>query len=250
MTILSRAISCTLESLYKADLEPVTVAIVDSGVDATHPDLKGRVIRSWKVVNGADGPSVIANETLHNNDDYGHGTGVAGVVAAVAPNARLLDIRVLDEKKQSSGEALLCGIQHAIDQGAKIINLSLACRQAYANQLHDLNELAYRNNQVVVAAKRNMAIYDLGQPAELSSSISVDIHSGTALGGLGYLGGVIEFGAHGENVKVLAPGGGYTVTTGTSFATPLVSGICALLLGAFPELRVFEIKALLKHFSG
>jgi len=116
--------------------------------------------------------------------------------------------------------------------------------------LISLCEIAYRQGQVVVASKRNMPLVDNGFPAELSSCIGVDSTRMEAALNLQYRAGdPIEFIAHGEEVLVAAPNGGYTTKTGTSFAAPAVSALCALMLGTWPALRPFEIKTLLLKWS-
>ncbi len=248
MSSIERALGANLKALRRRRLAPVSVAVVDSGVDATHPALRGRVRAAWKVLQRGAAARVIKVPRPRNNDVYGHGTAVAGIVAAIAPNARLLDIRVLDERNLGGGPALLAGFEQAIASGARLINLSLACVAQYAPQLHELCERAYRRNQIVVAAKRNMPLADNGFPAEFSSCISVDMADYPSPFVLDFLDPPpIEFAARGAGVAAPAAGGGHTHVTGTSFATPTVTGLCALLVGAFPDLRLFELKSLLKH---
>jgi subtilisin family serine protease len=231
-------------------LEPVTVAVVDSGVDATHPDLTGRVIRAAHVKEAGKDYRIVEGAVPKNADVYGHGTAVSSIIVGLAPNAKIIDIRVLDENNVGTGEALLAGFQHAVEQKARIINMSLACRAKFAAGLHALCETAYRQNQIVVAAKRNMPLEDNGFPAELSSCIGVDIGKFRSLFDLRFRADhVIQFIAHGEEVEVAAAGGGHTTMTGTSFATPAVSGICALLVGAYPDLQPYEVKSLLRAFA-
>jgi subtilisin family serine protease len=203
---------------------------------------------AWRIALRGGAARAIKVPWGRNNDAFGHGTAVAGIIAAIAPNARLLDIRVLDAHCQGSGPALLAGLEQAVASGARLINLSLACVAEFAPQLHELCERAYRRNQIVVAAKRNTPLADNGFPAEFSSCISVDIADFPSPYTLEFLDPPpIEFAARGENVRVPAAGGGYTHRTGTSFATPAVAGLCALLIGAYPGLRLFELKTLLKH---
>jgi hypothetical protein len=95
-----------------------------------------------------------------------------------------------------------------------------------------------------------MPLTDEGYPAEVATCIGVN--SGKYASQFQVMfqrDRIIEFAAHGEDVVVAAPGGGETTMTGTSFAAPGVSGLCALLVGACPDLRPFEVKSLLKAFS-
>jgi len=250
MNLIDEALKTPFEKLRGRRLAPVTVAVVDSGVDATHPDLRDRMAGAWRIVSHKGREKPVKCRPGRNNDAFGHGTGVAGIIARLAPNARILDICVLGEDCSGSGGALLAGFRLAVARGARLINLSLACKAAYAAELHQLCELAYRRNQVVIAAKRNMPLEDNGFPAELSACVSVDRANFPSPFMLKFLEPPpIEFAAHGDRVLTTARGGGYTEMTGTSFATPTVTGLCALLVGAYPELRPFEIKAVLKRFA-
>lgn len=250
MRSIHQALRTPPEKLRARRLEPVTVAVVDSGVDATHPDLAGRVDEAWRIVTGKDGAKADRGRRSRNNDVFGHGTGVAGIIAQIAPNARIVDVRVLDEHNAATGEALLKGFRLAIERDARLINLSLACRAAYAAPLQAMCEQAYERNQIVIAAKRNMPLQDDGFPARLSSCIGVDAAALASPYVLRFLRWPpVEFAARGDRVVTPAAGGGYTSMTGTSFATPTVTGLCALLVGAYPDLRLFEIKTVLKDLA-
>ncbi len=247
---LAQALTIEPEHLARRPLADVTVAILDSGVDATHPDLAGRVVDAFRVELEHGKPAVVQASPRENNDGYGHGTAVASILCKVSPNARVVDIRVLGAGQLGAGAALLAGLRFAVQRKYAVVNMSLAASAEFAPRLHALCEQAYRQGQVVVAATRNMPLADHGFPAELSSVVSVDQARMESLYRLYYRRAhPIEYVAHGEEVPVAAAGGGYTTKTGTSFATPAVSGLCALWLGAFPGLRPFELKSLLKAFS-
>ena len=236
------------------DLSPVTVAVLDSGVDATHPDLAGRVVSAYRLEGDEEQPQLIEVPSDTNNDVFGHGTAVAGIICRLAPNARIVDVRVLDNHGCGSGQAMLAGLRIMVEgkrnNKPRIINLSLASRAKFKQEIFDLCETAYNANQIVVASKRNIPLGDYGFPAELSNCISVDSDTFPTPYTLEYLSdSIIEFAAHGEEVVVPAVGGGYTTQTGTSFATPAISAICTLLVSAYPGLRPFEIKTLLRALS-
>ncbi len=247
---LAAALGISLQSLDVGLLSPVDVAVIDSGVDASHPDLTGRIARACRFEDVAGHQRPIAMSISENNDSFGHGTGVASIIARFAPNTRLMDLRVLDAGNKGSGEALVAALRLAVEEGWKLINMSLACPARFAPELMRLCERAYYKGQVIVAAKRNVPITDEGFPAEFSSCIGVDtmlfdspfkfeFHDGR----------IIEMRALGENVPAAAPNGGYTRLTGTSFATPMVTALCARLLGSFPMLRPFEVRSVLRALS-
>ena len=251
MTPLQQAMKIPPEQLTEGELRAVKVGVLDSGVDGAHPELLGRIKRAFVSTEHDDGSFVLIERSPQdNNDRYGHGTAVAGIIAATAPNTEIDDFCVIPASGVGSGEAMLTAFRAAIDGDARILNLSLACKAKFAAELNKLCETAYRRGKVVVAAKRNQPLVDLGFPAEFSSCISVDIATEGAFKNLSYLSQPpIEFAAAGADVPALAPGGLYTRVTGTSFATPAVAGICALLLGHVPQLSVFDLKALLRHFG-
>jgi subtilisin len=242
---LLAALQLSPTDLATGPLAPVDVAVIDSGVDATHPDLAGRIAAARRVEDG----NVTDLEEHVNNDSFGHGTAVASIITRIAPNARIFDIRVLRPGNKGSGEDLLAGLRLAVRSGYRVINMSLAASAKFLPQLIAACERAYYQDQVVVAARRNMPISDEGFPAELASVIGVD-NGELAPMALRYRPRrTIEVEAPGDAVTVAAAGGGYTVLSGTSFSTPVVSGMCALLLGAFPELRPYEIRAVINSYG-
>jgi subtilisin len=248
--LLARALEVPVNALAKQNLAPVTVAVLDSGIDGSHPDLAGRVLRGMIFEADAEG-QVTSRESdpTANNDIYGHGTGVASIIARIAPHARFIDVRVLGGNNRGSGEAMIAGFEHAVRSEATLFNMSLAASEKYLPRISALAEDAYRRGKVIVASRRNMPLQDEGFPAALIPCVGVDNEGAGPEGSWLYRNDVIEYSAHGVNVPVAAHGGGYTTMTGTSFATPIMCGHVALLLGAHPELRPFEVKAILKAMA-
>jgi subtilisin family serine protease len=247
--VLPDAIACDLRTLKDRDLAPVDVAIIDSGVDATHADLISRQITAYDVQAGDGEPQIIKVDDPSNNDSFGHGTAVASIIAGIAPNARLIDLRILGPANTGSGDALVAALARAVAERWRIVNMSLAASAAVSGRLSPLCERAYYQNQLIVAAQRNQPMdeADIGYPSLFSSSVGVEFDTIKTPYEYFFRGGrPIEYIAAGDEVTVAAPGGGYTTRTGTSFATPAITGICALLLGAFPGLRTFEMKTVLK----
>lgn len=248
--LLSRALEAPIRELAKRELAPVTVAILDSGIDGSHPDLAGRVIRGMIFEADAEGEvSSRESDPTENNDLYGHGTGVASIIARIAPNTRLIDVRVLGGNNRGSGEAMIAGFEQAVRSEAILFNMSLAASERYVARMSVLAEDAYRRGISIVASRRNMPLQDDGFPAALIPCVGVDNEGKGPEGSWLYRNDVIEYSAYGVDVPVAAHGGGYTTMTGTSFATPIMCGHVALLLGAFPGLRPFEVKAILKAMA-
>ena len=228
----------------------VRVAVVDSGIDTAHPQLTGKVTLAG-VVQNVDGQACCNAIPLEQcRDSFGHGTGVAGVIASLAPGGELVSVRVLNEYNSATGEALVAAFAWALEQEVDIVNLSLATsRKAVIPRLFELCEQAYCQDTLIVSSKRNFG--DLGCPAMFSTVISVDNEKGFEhFWQLRHISrSTIEFSARGTNVTTAAPGGGSQIQTGTSFATPHVVGICALLRELFPRMNSWEAKSILKSLA-
>ena len=228
----------------------VQVAIIDSGIDTLHPELKGRVKRTCIVSKNKDG-NIDCSETEieKSSDSFGHGTAVAGCVTSIAPDVEIINIKVLNKYNACTGDMLIAGMKWALDQNIKLINMSLATsKKQWFQELFQLSEQAYEQNTIIVSSKRNFG--GLGCPAMFSSVISVDSEEYENKYQIGFRSkNLIEYDAQGTEIKVLAPGGEYAIQTGTSFAAPHVTGMVALMLQAYPDLTATEAKAILKSMS-
>jgi hypothetical protein len=213
----------------------VLVAIIDSGIDYTHPDLTANY-----VMGGFDW----VNNDTDPMDDYGHGTRVAGVAAAVINNeigiAGLAQVKIMAEKvldRQGEGfvDQLANGIYHATNQGAKIISISLSTPEN-CSQLYDAVKYAYEKNVLLVAAAGNQANNTKRYPAaydEVIAVASTDENDQKAYSS--NYGDWIELAAPGVYILTTVRGGGYDYWSGTSYACPHVSGLAALLWSEFPN---------------
>jgi subtilisin family serine protease len=221
----------------------VRVAVVDSGIDTEHPDLKGKVRESVEAV-AAEGRIDFQPST--SGDQAGHGTACAGIIASVAPDAELYSVKVLGPKASGSGDMFLVGLDYAIKQKFKVINLSLGTtKRDFFGPLHDLLDRAYQSGCIVVSAANNLPYPSY--PSIFSSSVvSVVKRAGDDPFNFGYrFGQVIELVAPGVEVKTTWPGGGYRQLTGNSFACPYIVGIIALIVEAYPNLTPFQVKTIL-----
>ena len=220
----------------------VDVCILDSGIERGHP-LVGEVASAVAVSVGDDGePSVEEDE---EGDLCGHGTACAGIVRALAPQCSLHSVRVLGAGYTGSGPVLLAGLRWAIEQGFDVINMCLSTtKQQFAGLLHELADSAYFKRTVLVASAHNMPVESY--PWRFSSVISVGSHDQESPLAFFYNPEPpVEFFARGVGVDVAWLDGGELRVTGNSFATPHLSGICALVLGAHPELTPFQLKSVL-----
>ncbi|GAB3460386.1 type VII secretion-associated serine protease mycosin [Actinophytocola sediminis] len=230
----------------------VTVAVVDSGVDADHPQLRGKVLR---------GRDFFLIGDLPGSFDCGsHGTAAASIIAAapvtgvgfrgVAPGARILPVRITDRELNDGGNAtpispsvVADGIRYAADRGAKVINLSLsgygdfpAIREAVA--------YAQARDALLIAAVGNRD--DQGPVPSFPASYdgvlgvgSIDIEGIRASGS--QTGPYVDLVAPGQDVLAATRVAGHHYWAGTSFATPFVSGVAALVRAAYPELTAPEV---------
>jgi subtilisin family serine protease len=221
----------------------VRVAVVDSGIDTEHPDLKGKVKESVEAV-AEDGRIEFRPST--SGDQAGHGTACAGIITSIAPDVDLYSVKVLGPKASGSGDMFLVGLDYAIKQKFRVINLSLGTtKRDFFAPLHDLLDRAYQAGCIVVSAANNLPYPSY--PSIFSSSVvSVVKRAGGDPFNFGYrYGQVIELVAPGVEVETAWPGGGRRQLTGNSFACPYIVGIIALIMEAYPNLTPFQVKTIL-----
>jgi thermitase len=235
----------------------VPIAIVDTGVQSTHPDLSGRVLTA-SGANCVNYYGTCASDPAA--DDNGHGTHVAGIagaatnngigVAGVAFSSPIIPVKVLDSTGSGSYAAITNGITWAVQHGAKVINLSLG-GTGYSQTLCDAITSALNNGVLVVAAAGNSGSSVATYPAACPGTVGVaatDSTDSTASWS--------NYGA--PNVFVSAPGVGiystydnssYATLSGTSMATPFVTGLAALLFSQLSTRTPADVKALLATTS-
>ena len=234
----------------------VVVAVIDSGVDATHPELAGRLLPGFDATSGlplSDG----------NSDPIGHGTAVAGVVAAATDNNRDLaslgwNTRVLPIKDGDAApgrSATVAGIRFAVDRGARILNVSSGHRCRDAIEAAAVVDAQARGALIVAAAGNsavdgNRIVFPAGYPEVLAVGATGRDGNRAGYSNTGDYVGLVAPGGSGtadstQNVLVLAPRGGTTQRAGTSFASPLVAAAAALVLSVRRDLAPREAGALL-----
>jgi subtilisin family serine protease len=223
----------------------VIVAVVDTGVDAQHPDLAGAVLPGFDLVHGGTNPA----------DDEGHGTAVAGVIAARTNNldgtagvcwsCSILPIKVLGADGTGDTALVAAGIVKAVDAGAHVVNLSLG-GPADEQTLEDAVSYATRKGVIVVAAAGNNGTTTPFYPAAIPGVVSVAAIDPTnhAYSWSNY--GWPNVAAPGCDDATMR-GGGYVIFCGTSAATPVVSGVAALALALDPAGTRDQIVAALEQ---
>jgi thermitase len=227
----------------------VVVAVLDSGVNAAHPDLAGQLLPGFDFVGGDADPA----------DDFGHGTAVAGVISATANNAagvagvafgsRVLPVKVMDANGFAYYSTIAQGIYYAVAQGARVINISIAGTSPSATLQNAVN-WAWSNNVVVVAAAGNNGNDVPYYPAACSNAVAVAATTANdALASFSSYGGHLALAAPGETIwtTVRDVATGYAPWNGTSFASPVVAGVAALVFSAQPALTGGQVVSILKQ---
>jgi len=206
----------------------ILVAVLDTGIDQSHEDLSGKVMAE---VNFTDSPTP--------DDIHGHGTHVAGIIAAnsnnntgitgVAPQCRLMNVKVADDKGRVQASAVAEGIVWAVDNGASVINISVELREP-SPELEEAVNYAWSQGAVIIAAAGNEGNDSPIYPAYYENSLAVAaIRQNDTLAPLSNYGEWVDVAAPGFKIYSTLPDDSYDYKTGTSFAAPYVSGLAALL---------------------
>ncbi|MNH72162.1 Thermophilic serine proteinase precursor [compost metagenome] len=224
----------------------VIVAVVDTGVDLSHPDLKGRLLPGYNVISPSNKPM----------DDVGHGTHVAGIISAQVNNNegiagmtwgnKVLPVKALDSSGSGTTYSVAQGIIWAADHGAKVINLSLG-NYADAQFLHEAIKYAYNKDVVIIAATGNDNTERPGYPAAYPEVLSVSAtDSKLNKASFSNYGNYIDVMAPGESIASTYPHNQYAALSGTSMASPHVSALAALIRSINPDLHNTEVMDIIR----
>jgi subtilisin family serine protease len=255
----------------------VRIALLDTGVDAAHPALAGRLLPGFDFVDFDNDPSEVGSELERA---FGHGTHVAGLLALVAPQARIMPLRILDADGVGNAWVLAEAMLHAVDpdgnpntnDGAQVINLSVGtlaktqlfktvaklvtCRKGggasvfddddddKAASADDTTRCNGFGGAVVVAAAGNRGSdkvreFPAGEDSHSLLSVAASDNSRWLARFSNY--GWVKAAAPGDGITSSVPGGGYATWGGTSMAAALASGAAALLRAAEPELSADKV---------
>lgn len=223
----------------------VIVAVVDTGVQASHPDLQGQLLDGYNAITNGSTP----------DDDVGHGTHVAGIIGALTNNEegvagiswynKILPVKALDNSGAGTTYSVAEGIIWAADKGAKVINLSLG-NYADSQFLHDAIKYAYDRDIVIVSAAGNDNTERPGYPAAYEEVLAV---AATNVNGekasFSNYGDYIDVTAPGESIASTYPDNQYAALSGTSMASPHVAALAGLVRSLNPALTNKEVMDLL-----
>ena len=219
----------------------VTVAVIDSGIDVTHPELAGVVAGTFDALNNGEGP-------------HPHGTSIAGVIAAhvrlmgVAPSSHLLAIRAFGAQKsgaESTSFLILKSLDYAFSKNAKIINMSFAGPHDPAME-RGLAAAAAKGIVLVAAAGNAGAKSPPLYPAADRNVIAVSAtDQSDKLFAQSSRGGYVAISAPGVDILSPAPGGKYQMSSGTSLSAAFVSGVAALMIARNPGISAADVRSTL-----
>ena len=232
----------------------VVVAVLDTGIDASHPEFSGRVVPGYDALTGqADS----ASDFGPTNDDKGHGTHVSGTIAAaanngagiagIAPNVSIMPVKVLGADGSGDFGGMVTGMNWAIGHGARIITMSLGgtLEPVEVAGLQRTFDAAYAAGVVVVAASGNDAAAIDEYPCNFIHVICVGstTNDGSAVSTFSTRTAALALVAPGEHIASAIPGNQYAYGTGTSMATPHVTGAVALMRSLDPPISVDQVMA-------
>ena len=225
------------------------VAICDSGVDPTQPDLVGKLLPGYNVYAG----------NTDTSDQFGHGTEVAGAAAAqgnngigvagVAWNALILPVKISDANGSSTYSAIANGFTYAVDHGARVLNISYGGGSS-SSTLQSAADYVWNHNGVIFASAGNNGTSAPVYPAACQNVVAVSA--------TGYDDDFQTWSSYGSDISLSAPGigiwttkndGTYGAVSGTSFSSPVAAGCAALLLGYNPQLTNAAVVQLLENNS-
>ncbi len=232
------------------------VAVLDTGVDSSHPLLAGRVLSGFNFLTNATGTL----ETLQNVDTslngefdelYGHGTLVAGLVTRLAPDSRVLPVTVMDSDGMATIFRLSQGLFYALDRGAHVANVSMGM-ETDPQLLREVISEVEAAGLIVVASAGNRANNNPDYPAGASNvgllaiTATNDADQRAAFSNYGTW---VSLSAPGVDIVSPVPGGGYGIASGTSLSAPLVAGGAALVRSICPLVSSEQIDAILRTRS-
>lgn len=227
--------------------EGVIVAVLDTGCDLEHEDLKENLLNGYNFVDDNQTPQ----------DVNGHGTHVAGTIAAcnnhkgmvgIAPKAKIMPVKCLGDNGSGSAVWIAKGIKFAVDNGADIISMSLGMSGSSHAIARSLSYAKSKGCLVFCAAGNDGNHVDIQYPANSEDTISIGaIDKNLNVCNFSCSGDSLDFLAPGQDIISCTPNNTYSKTSGTSMATPFASGCAALLLSLVK--KKFTMEEIVKEFA-
>jgi|WetSurMetagenome_2_1015567.scaffolds.fasta_scaffold06850_3 subtilisin len=224
----------------------VRVAVIDTGIDYTHPDLVGVYAGGYNVLTGTDDPM----------DDNGHGTHCSGILAATgsskgiygtAPGISLYGVKVLSAKGEGRMSDVIQGIFWAKNNSMQVASMSLGSSKD-SQALHDAVDDASANGVLIVAAAGNSGVASgvgdtMGYPGKYDSVLAVAaVNKYNHRASWSGTGSNLSVSAPGVNIRSTIPGAAYAIYSGTSMATPHVAGVAALVYSAHSNWTNLQVR--------
>lgn len=238
----------TADEIARADGRGIRIAVVDSGVERSHPVFSGADIPAW-TIGLAPGQRVVVSPD-GAGDVSGHGTAVVSIIREFAPGASVESIRVLGGDLRGSSERVLAALHWAIDQRFDVVNCSFGTSDAaYLDGYKRVVDRAFCENVLLVSACNNVDARRLELPGWFPTVITAN-HG--ALAGLAFerrAGEMVEFVARGRELRLPWRRGAYQVVTGSSFAAPHLAALAARIRQLRPAWNACEMKAALYRLA-
>lgn len=227
----------------------VPIALIDSGVDSTHPDLSSKVVAGWNYI----------GSNSDTSDQLGHGTETAGVLAAASNNGfgiagvswanTIMPLVVLNGANFAYYSDIASAINYAADHGVRVVNISIGGSTS-SSVMQSAVDYAWSKGTVVFAAAGNSSNSTLNYPAACTNAVAVSAtDANDALAYFSSYGSDIDVAAPGTSIVTTVMGGGTSAVDGTSFSSPIAAGVAALMLAANPSLSATQVVSLLEQNS-
>ena len=222
----------------------ITIAILDTGVEASHPDLAAQIVPGWN----------FADNNSNTSDVAGHGTAVAGAaaatlnngigVASVAGFAKIMPIRITDAAGWTTSSTIASGLTWAADKGARVANISVSNMPGDSTIQTAANYMRSKGGLVVVAAGNTGA--NLNLPDEKAMIVVSATGTSDTIATWSSFGSAVRVAAPGDYILSTDVGGTYNQWWGTSIASPVAAGVVALIMSARPSLTVAQVESVLQ----
>ncbi|WP_320044175.1 S8 family serine peptidase [uncultured Desulfobacter sp.] len=221
--------------------QSVPIAIIDSGVDPTHPDLADNLIAGYNFL----------GDNTDTQDIQGHGTAVAGSAAAITDNltgvagvagdSSIMPLVVVNAYGSATYYDIARAINYAADQGVRIMNISIS-GSSYSSTLQNAVDYAWDKGAVIIASASNYSTETPYYPAACTNVVAVSATtSADTLASFSNYGDWVDISAPGLYILTTTRGGGYGNMSGTSFSSPITAGVAALILSANPSLSNTQV---------